>query len=247
QSCLDLTARNAVWLLGRYGGYIYPSPLNSIETEIGTVTYDYEYQSFIDFPPKMSYLPTTDEMEYQISAYTSNKILECVNLAQFKQMGYSIRTEIPKAEAVLGEKNVVINLNFPITIEKEGKEIQLQPNYKSVVNARLKQARIRAEEIINAVQLSDMEGDSALIGEISKDLYNSPKFSINFVFYIPTTSIPKADMLPFAIKTESEASKMEVSYSFLPDHLSTLWIIKDKEAKPEYWFIFATKHRKVIE
>lgn len=246
QSCLDLTSKNAVWLAGRYGGYVYPLYPPKLQTDYGFFVYDYEYLQGVDFENGVVYLPSLEDIEDSISTYVSNEIVECVDLTQFEQKGYSVKREIPRATTKIAENNVIVELDYPIELTKDNKKIRIE-NFKTTVNVRLKAVYNRSQEIIQAVGLSDAEGDAALIGEIGQTIYNQPKFSINFLFYIPNTEVSTSDDAPFHIIPDTKLSNVPVKYTFMPDHLSTLWIVEDAQAKPSYLFIFATKHRQVIE
>jgi len=247
QSCLDLTSKNAVWLAGRYGGYVYPTYPPVMQTDYGTFVYDYEYDDTPDIPSSsLVYLPSLNEIEQQISAYVSNEMIDCVNFRQFRQQGYAVSSGFPIARATIAENNVVVELNYPIEMSRGTEKIRIE-NFKTTVNVRLKDVYNRTEEIINAVGISDAEGDTALIGEVGQKLYNEPKFSLNFLFYIPETTVRTSTDFPFYINPDTQLRNVPVTYSFMPDHLSTLWVVKDIQAKPEYWFVFATKHRQVID
>lgn len=250
QSCLDLTSKNAVWLAGRYGGYVYPTYPDVTQTDMGTIVYDYEYNDATEILSfSFVYLPSLDEIEQQISAYVSNEMIDCVNFRQFRQQGYSVSAGFPIAKTTIAENNVVVELDYPIEMTKGTEKIKIE-NFKTTVNVRLKSVYNRTEEIINAVGLSDAEGDISLIQNISNDLFNHPKFSINFLFYIPETPIRTSvnfPFFPFYIIPDSQLRNLPITYTFMPDHLSTVWVVKDIQAKPEYWFVFATKHRQVID
>jgi hypothetical protein len=221
QSCLDLTSKNAVWLAGRYGGYVYPTYPPVMQTDYGIVVYDYQYGE------NMKMLPSIEDIEQQISIYVASEIPNCINFRQFREQGYSVSAGFPIAKTTIAQNNVIVDLDYPITLSKGAEQLK-QENFKSTVNVHLRSVYDNVSNIISAVGDADSEGDFALIGEVSKDLQNQPKFSINFLFRIPE-------------------SDMKVDYKFMPDHISTLWAIHDDKTKPEYLFIFATKHRQVID
>ncbi|MEK6960338.1 MAG: hypothetical protein AABX47_04135 [Nanoarchaeota archaeon] len=111
QACLKQTASTAVSIIGYQGGWIYP------QSAADSVTYD-------GFEIGMGGLYGVDvflsrkDAENQISHYIRRHINDCARgLASMKSQGMAIRIGIPKASTSIGEKEVIVTLDYPATIE----------------------------------------------------------------------------------------------------------------------------------
>ncbi|MCX6710208.1 MAG: hypothetical protein NTV63_04655 [Candidatus Woesearchaeota archaeon] len=222
KSCFDFTSKNAVFLIGRYGGYLYPDiNVNEISTDFGKATYLYDENN----PNGKKWLLSIEEMQQEISYYVQGEIRNCVDFEIFRKQGYEIEEGIPEVTSVIRDSSVLLKMDYPITAIRGSTSISLN-SFQNVVDIQLGRIVKTAENIIESVEYSENEADIALIAETGGSLQNNPLFSYNFLFRIVT--------------------KMETEWAFLNDRISTLWVIYDRKANPEYMFIFATRHKKII-
>jgi hypothetical protein len=226
ESCLFATSKNAVFLAGRYGGYIYQSNVDFTDTAFGSAVYLYKFNE-----EPTSYLLTIPEIESQISAYVENEIGKCIDFSEFESRGYAVITGAPAAKTTIRDNTVIVELEYPVVMRKDSSEWK-SSDYRTTVNVRLGLIHARAQEIISAITESDLEGpldigEESLPGATYRLISSNPKFSYSFIFSIKETGI-------------------KVDYSFMPDAKSTFWVIYDDKANPGYMFMFASEHRKVI-
>ncbi len=222
QSCLDATGKNAVWLIGRYGGYIYPdSEVKELSLDFGNAAYLYRFEH----GAAINDLPSIPQMEEEISYYVSNEMKNCIDFKTFEDQGFVIITGVPDVTTTIRDKSVLLELDYPMTAKKGNIQVNLQ-NYKDTVEIQLGSMQEIANKTIQRIRDADMDGDATLISDASQYINNQPRFSFDYLFGFHPS--------------------LDTSYTFIPDQKSVLWIIHDYRARPEYMFIFATKHRQII-
>jgi len=105
--CFLTTAENGVYLLGMQGGYINP-PQASLKTNLSTIAYAY-------FKGK-SIFPSVEKMQAELSNYIDTMIPQCANFSQFSD--FSITSGTAETSTIIKENEILLNLNWPMTLEK---------------------------------------------------------------------------------------------------------------------------------
>tara|TARA_Y100000310_G_scaffold213829_1_gene214838 strand:+ start:14200 stop:14937 length:738 start_codon:yes stop_codon:yes gene_type:complete len=106
QSCIEQEGIKTIYTIGKNGGYFFPPEFS---TESG-VTYYYSGGK--------SYMPSKEEIENEISFYLSEILFFCTrNFVDFQDL--EIKQREIKTETEIKNEEVVLNINYPITIIKE--------------------------------------------------------------------------------------------------------------------------------
>lgn len=105
KSCIKDVGYEALYLVGSQGGYFVPHKLS---TESGVPYY------FID---GKSYVPSKQTIEKEIASYVNIKLFFCTkNFVNFK--GFEIGQGRIVTKAEIKNNEVVLNVNYPLTITK---------------------------------------------------------------------------------------------------------------------------------
>jgi len=150
QSCIDQLGKEAVIKMGQTGGYVYlPKILDKapaahiIEDSYGMLKVPFWY--FND----ESYMPSLEEMEYQIGLYVNNSFKGCLRDFEplkkefaFRDVGnYSFKVTI-------AEEDIVIETVFPLKAEAIGRnEVYNVEKFNTYIPARLKRVYTLAQSI----------------------------------------------------------------------------------------------------
>lgn len=111
QACLKQTASTAVSIMGYQGGWIYP------QSAADSVAYD-GFEIGVGGLYGVDVFLSRKDAENQISNYIRRHINDCARgFAPMRAQGMTIRTGIPKTTTSIGEKEVMITLDYPTTIE----------------------------------------------------------------------------------------------------------------------------------
>ena len=143
ETCIELTAEDAIGILGLQGGYI------DIPKEINDEKYAYikiDDTGFFKIPfwyyNGLSRIPSVNLMETQISDYVTKNIGECIREFIAFENEFDI-TEIKKlkTKTSIGENNVLVEVDYPIRIKDKGKgKVSYVREFSSEVFVKLKQA-----------------------------------------------------------------------------------------------------------
>ncbi len=129
-TCLESIALEGINLLSVQGGYI-DLPVNEVPTlvypfgsaldlfGVGSGQVAYWFTETVAGLEK-SQMPTKGQMENALGKYIDESLDSCLNnLRPLQNQGYSFTKEIPKSRVIINEKNVVIQTDYPITMQKE--------------------------------------------------------------------------------------------------------------------------------
>jgi|SRR3989338_1622159 len=105
--CMEEIAEQAVTYTGLYGGY-YKVPEPKLAYFFDDVPY-YVYYS-------ENTMPSTEEIQSQISQYVKEQLPECINGLEFEDA--ELEGEINFVDASIGDGKVVVNADYPITISR---------------------------------------------------------------------------------------------------------------------------------
>jgi len=104
--CLKEVTVPGIYLLAAQGGYIY-NYYKVLNTDRQQVAYHLEYNTNVS--PKVAF------MENELSRYIEDTLLQCINYFEsFPQ--YEFRFGDIKVESEIGEENIIVTVNYPITV-----------------------------------------------------------------------------------------------------------------------------------
>lgn len=125
--CLEETAKDAVLLVALQGGY-YFAPEDSLGFLNVEIPY-YMYEGNVS-------IPTKKEIENELSLYMVLNLPQCANLDTFREKGYDIEAGDMTPKATIGSKEVLFDVDWPITLKLEGQEQKIG-KFSTGVDAKL--------------------------------------------------------------------------------------------------------------
>ena len=145
--CLEMTTLNAINRVAQTGGYIEapPESIHLVNSVTG-VESDIAYYYF--FGEKIS-------PEYaiaEIDKYIEAQMKYCINdFYPFRKLGKSISYESMEAKTTIGDKNVIANLRFPVTLEYNGQQVKLE-KFKASEPIKLGRFYGTASAVVNELE-----------------------------------------------------------------------------------------------
>jgi len=150
QSCIDTLGTDAVLKMGQLGGYAYPPreldvypAAHVVEDRFGLIKVPLWYYD------DKSYMPSIDEMQYQISLYLNNTIRDC--LADFEPLKteYDIKEKgDPKFTVTIAEEDIAIETDYPLDVfPKTTEETYKVQKFSTFIPVRLKRVYSLARAI----------------------------------------------------------------------------------------------------
>jgi len=141
RGCISDSGYEALYIIGQHGGYFRPPALS---TEPGIPYY---------FAHGKSYMPTKEAIEREISSYVSMKLFFCTRgFDRFD--GFEISQGRIITKAAITDNEVIIDVEYPLVIEKGGTSFSLKEFKGARVPVRLGIMHNAASEIIQE-QLKD--------------------------------------------------------------------------------------------
>lgn len=142
QSCVDKTAKDAVFYLGFIGGNLkedaFPYFYN-FDTSYRIPYYYHEGQSFI--------LTEQEFKELVLAKYMNEKLRECTNgFKSFKNI--RIVDKSPKTNVELSDNEAVFDVEYPVSVNRAFSSRNIDKNYVTEVKARLKDIIAIATHIV---------------------------------------------------------------------------------------------------
>ncbi len=136
--CVKKTAEDGVKLLGRQGGFI--TSKDYMETPNTKISYLYD---------KENKVPSTVQMQDELAAYMDGNVGSCFkNFDDFKKQGWGIEQGIIHSKAMLNEKDVTFEVDFPLKVSSKGNTLNFE-KFLVVLNVRLKYIHNLADYIVN--------------------------------------------------------------------------------------------------
>jgi len=134
ESCVSVTAKQALFYLGFVGGRLEPDAF---------VTYfsiDEKYKIPYFYVEGNNNIPVPYEEEYWenlLDQYIELNFESCIsNFSSFK--GYTIEYGESISNTEFTDREVVFNVDFPVTIIRDFQEVNLDPRYIDGINVRLR-------------------------------------------------------------------------------------------------------------
>jgi len=110
KSCIESSGPLGLYLIGIQGGFIEPFPI-SLLTHYSSIAYGY-YEG-------VKTLVSLQAIGSEFSKYIETELPSCIN--NFEALkGYDITGGEIKAETVFTEEETIVNVNYPLTIRREG-------------------------------------------------------------------------------------------------------------------------------
>ncbi|MBU4456259.1 MAG: hypothetical protein KKA65_02050 [Nanoarchaeota archaeon] len=174
-SCSQFVLEEAILEVGNYGGY--NSPLeNSLEVEDVFVTYGYLEGRNV--------LPTISVIEEEINEYVETFLPDCANLESFD---FEISSKNPNVKVEILDGKVIAEVNYEVTIIKEGNEFKIDNPYYSEVEVKFKEIYDLALDIINKIAQEPTQVDISYLLDLGWDIDVVPVDDKTVVYSIPDT------------------------------------------------------------
>ncbi len=114
-------------------------------------------------------------IQSNIESYVDKNIIKCLDFSLFENQGYKIKTDTPKSDAIIGNKDLTVNLILPLNIIHQKMKLNAELNeFSTIVNIRLKDIYFFTEELINN-DISDIKFD------IDADTNNKDSMTIELI------------------------------------------------------------------
>lgn len=236
QNCIELTSRRAIINLGIQGGFIgiptsaygYKVQTLNIPETSEPIVYLYDWDDYYN-ANRRSLFQSIPMWQDEIARYVNNNLGTCLNGFQpFIDEGYNVQVGKIQTKVIIRSNDVVVNVNYPITLMKKGVKVKLQ-SFQSIIGVPLMKVHEQVDDILNAVYSSDDEGDKEPARAFCKQRKALGKFcpqqSINFNFKVN--------------------KYLDYQYEFLNEAKpTTLWMITTKFSNGDpYYFVFAAAHK----
>lgn len=161
QSCIDQIGQDAVYFIGLQGGYYnVPNPK--------------ENYSYIEIPVYLNVneqnIPLEENIQKEILKYIQDKLPICLgNFSSFREQGFDVIAREISGKIVFSQKDVVIDLDYPIFVRSESSSIELR-DFSSKVDVNFNEKYEFVNQIFEE-QRNDL--DSIPLGFITNLAYEN--------------------------------------------------------------------------
>jgi len=169
--CIEDSLKEVVYSVGQSGGYA-STPMYSTVDEIPYYYYD-----------QKNIMPSLERIEREISEYTAERLYFCTNnFLDFPE--YNIIQGEINIETEIKDNEIVIDVEYPLTIEKEGSKSRLK-NWENIkISSRLKAMYLASVKIIQ-----DQLGREGICITCILDVSLQNDLTIDFIDYGEDTKI----------------------------------------------------------
>lgn len=196
--CIDQVAIPGIYLLGLQGGQIFV---------------DREYLNVSDLNVVYGYyknrnvLISKEEMQQQISAYMELQLPVCLsNFESLKEKGLNVTTRNITANTIIADDEVVININYPVTIKQQGQSQKIDL-FSRKYAIRLGHIRNVADKVIKKQQEDPYNVDLTFISGFDVSVDTSLYDADNFLYKI-TDPLSKQKNQPYVFEFGVKAVKL---------------------------------------
>jgi len=149
-SCIETLGKEAVLKMGQSGGYVYlPKEVDVYpaahisEDALGMLKVPMWYYN------DKSYMPSIEEMQFQISLYLNNSIRECLRNFEPLKNEYDIReTGNPVFTVTIADEDVVIETSYPLDVNLKARQEKYKvEKFSTIIPVRLKRVYSLARAI----------------------------------------------------------------------------------------------------
>lgn len=228
ENCIESVGPFGLFLIGIQGGFVEPSII-SIRTPYSEIAYAYyeEVETLIQLPIIGS----------QFSRYIENQLPGCINNFEvFK--GIDIIDGEIKAETIFTEKDIIVNVKYPLTIKKEFSETELS-DFSVVFPIRLKKIYDDVKTIVNKEIDNPKEIDVTYLKETGMDIAILP-INNDTIIYILVDNESKLENGPYTFMFANKF-KLEDIDGIITEHAPVLEFIDDFNVTENQEFSYKVK------
>ncbi len=181
-SCLQGTADEALAIIGKNGGYLYPSDQ--------TLAYSENRKLVLEYKDHKTALPQAADIEARLERYLNDNFEYCLNdFSAYKQRGIVVNAGKPQIKATVGTDSVQFNVDYDVAFTKGNRKTEIK-SFSYISNFALGKALSLSEGIISQVHKTQLEidglkklkkvgtSDVEVIYKNPKDEYKTDKFTI---------------------------------------------------------------------
>ena len=201
QNCIQITGKDALFYVGKQGGYYELKKPYLIDDNFNLPYYFYNN---LDFSPSIK------DIEKEISKYLNNKLPFCINyFKDFREQGYDINGNLINNSIIITENSLKIKSDYPLSIYKD-KTYLTYNEFSNDVPIRLNLIYNISKSIVDRIAKDDNICLSCLLeygikNNLSIEIYEISNST--FIFYIKDNqSILEGDPFTFrfAVKGKEE-------------------------------------------
>ena len=132
EGCIEEQGYEVISALGKQGGSLNPGLSKYwYGDDISYLCYTEQYGPCYNMVPFL-----TSHMEDEITDYVSENLINCVNFSSWEARGYEVSAGSYRVETTIGDENVIILVDYPITISRGDsvlEENRFSKNFEFVV------------------------------------------------------------------------------------------------------------------
>jgi len=172
ETCIDQTAKLAVFYLGFIGGNVLPDPWAAQFPKEPYFAYDKSYRIPYYVYEENFLMLTDDQIKKDIlSRYMNTKLQKCTNT--FKALPlFAVREERPSTNVDLTDEEVIFSVHYPVHATKRDTKENIGPDYVSRVKVRLLEILSIARTITRFAAEDDRQIHWDYMTEVTKLYYN---------------------------------------------------------------------------
>ncbi len=139
ETCIDQTAKLAVFYLGFLGGDVSPDPWTTQFPQEPYFVYDKDYRIPYYIYEEKPLMLSDEQIKHDILArYMDTKLQKCTN--KFKALPlFAVREEAPSTTVDLSDEEVIFSVHYPVHATKGDTKENIGPDYVTRVRVRLKE------------------------------------------------------------------------------------------------------------
>ena len=134
EKCLEVTGKKAIFYLGFVGGRLSPDPFKEY------YSYDANYKVPYFYIEGKNIIPNPYDEDYWerlVDSYINSNFRQCIN--NYKSFeGITIEQGNAKSNTEFTDKSVIFSVNFPVSVTRDFKKNNLEPDYVYEVDVRLR-------------------------------------------------------------------------------------------------------------
>lgn len=172
EGCIKETSEDGIILVGIQGGY-FNLPREHLVLENSEIAYAY-------YNGKNTLTPISN-MENEINSYIKNSLPFCFELGNFS--GFNITEGKIKAESTINKDEILLKVNYPLTIKKGKSTSILDEKYNEEIFVRLGDMHFITQKIINE-KLNSNFMDLTYLSELGYSISIFPQDNNVFIYSI---------------------------------------------------------------
>lgn len=185
QDCVELTATDAIRLLGLQGGYIIPPP-SALETNFSTISYGYYLGRKV--------LPSIGRMQDELNLYVELSLPLCFERSNF--LDWDITTRNVKSKARIDQNSVSLTVDYPLSVSKGSATYRVDSKYSAQIPIRLGAIHTVINRIIDKEIVNSESVALSYLTNLDYDIAVLP-YSENVIVYSVTDSNSTINDVPY--------------------------------------------------